>query len=129
MTLCGGEGAEYHPQANGAAGRKLKAALTLRFEGVLASRLLEPVWVFSLLHLAYSPPEDAHMRTRSYRALYEVLLPSLLQPCRARARRRGRRAGEKRRARTGEGGGLARACARVRMFPATCARGVVRVDL
>ncbi|KAK3285622.1 hypothetical protein CYMTET_6782 [Cymbomonas tetramitiformis] len=74
VTLCGGEGVEYHPQANASSGHKVKAALALRFGGIRRELLLEPVLVYTLLRLAYLP-DPAH----SYRVLYEVLLPHLLQ--------------------------------------------------
>eukprot|EP00854_Cymbomonas_tetramitiformis_P003795 gene3795-4746_t len=66
VTLCGGEGVEYHPQANASSGHKVKAALALRFGGIRRELLLEPVLVYTLLRLAYLP-DPAH----SYRVLYE----------------------------------------------------------
>jgi hypothetical protein len=75
VTLCGGEGVEYHPQTNADEGRKLKAALALCFRGISSSLLLEPVLVFTLVQLAYVENVKLH----THRVLYEVVLPHLLQ--------------------------------------------------
>ena len=62
-------------QVNGSAGRKLKAALALCFSRVPSSLLLEPVFVFTLVRIAYVQDPTLH----TYRVLYEVVLPHLLQ--------------------------------------------------
>ena len=62
-------------QVNAGEGRKLKAALALRFPRIPSSLLLEPVFVFTLVRLAYV--QDTRLHT--YQVLYEVMLPHLLQ--------------------------------------------------
>eukprot|EP01043_Picozoa_sp_COSAG02_P030767 COSAG02_NODE_1980_length_10197_cov_40.403842_5_plen_1929_part_01 len=62
-------------QANASEGCKLKAALALCFPRIPSSLLLEPVFVFTLVRIAYVQDTTLH----TYRVLYEVILPHLLQ--------------------------------------------------
>jgi hypothetical protein len=64
-----------HTQANAGEGRKFKAALALCFPRIPSSLLLEPVFVFTLVRIAYVPD----VRLHTYQVLYEVILPHLLQ--------------------------------------------------
>ncbi len=64
-------------QANASEGRKLKAALALRFNRIPSSLLLEPVFVFTLVRIAFV--QDTRLHT--YRVLYEVILPMRGNAC------------------------------------------------